>query len=692
MRGIAALLGVLGVLAFAAAPPASAQPRSAPPSDFSRYRLDPQSDVIYPEAVASASPGVTDPSAVLAQDGHAARIARTPLDDPVLLLDFGRDVSGVVEVGFTDASGSGVALMPAERLKYMVPAPYFPGTGDVLGDAAGSDDAPDRAPTARPKPGGPSTYATPGVLGAQRWLAIRLTEPGSVSIDYVRLRYTPYRPGPRGYKGWFLSSDDQLNRIWFASAYTEQMIHRLDPEMLLDGAKRDRLVWIGDLTVSGPVEMLTTARAAAFRNSLALIASKQKPDGYLPANGDPRGQFSRFEDLTFASYVALWTVALDQYYRYTADAAFVRRMLPAMRRSLDWLAKRVDPSDGLFRTSPAEANNWHPPDQPSGKVADTNTNYYAALRGAAELERGVGDASRGAALTKQSARLRKSFNAEFWDDAAGMYRLSDSDGHFPGDANVDAIVTGLAGPSRARRALAGMRKRLWTRLGSATIDVADDPSMTRYISPFVVGLELLARGQTGDVPGAVDLTRRSFGYFLSADPASTMWEKLDVNGEPATYNPDGVGNDVFPAQGIFQRGFSSLAQGWSTLPIEFLTGYVLGVRLTAPGYARFAFAPTPAPRMRWARGVVPTPRGGIAAWWRSSRRGFVASLRAPRGLRASVRLPLHGARVLRVDGRVAWRRHGGDVAGGPRVRPAGRRLRVTGLATGRRHVLAEVRR
>jgi hypothetical protein len=40
-----------------------------------------------------------------------------------------------------------------------------------------------------------------------------------------------------------------------------------------------------------------------------------------------------------------------------------------------------------------------------------------------------------------------------------------------------------------------------------------------------------------------------------------------------------------------------------------------------------------------------------------------------------------------VDGRVAWRRRGGDVAGGPRVRLAGGRLQVSGLTAGRRHLL-----
>ena len=362
-------------------------------------------------------------------------------------------------------------------------------------------------------------------------------------------------------------------------------------------------------------------------------------------------------------------------------------MLPTMRRAMDWLAQRVDRSDGLFRTAQNEANNWHPPDQPAGKVADTNTNYYRALRAAAELERAGGDPSRSAPLEKQADRLKSAFNAAFWDGSAGMYRLSDSDAHLPHDANVDAIVTGLAGPQRARRTLQGIKKRLWTDLGSATIDVSDDPAMTRYVSPFIVGLELLARGSIGDIENAIDLTRRTWGYFLTADPASTMWEKLDVNGEPATYNPDGQGNDVFPAQGIFQRGFSSLAQGWSTLPIEFLTGYVLGVRLDAPGYARFRFAPSPSGGMRWARGAVPTPHGRIAAWWRDSPRRFAASLRAPRGERAK-RPPSGRGRPNPPRGRprgLAAARRGRP--GPPGVTLAGARLRVTRLRAGTRHLL-----
>jgi hypothetical protein len=115
-RGIARRLAAFALITVVLAPAAAARPPRPPPSDYSRYRLDPPADLIYPAGVASADPGVSDPQAVLAADGRGARIERGPADDPVLLVDFGRNVSGVLEVGFTGASGSGVAFLPAERL------------------------------------------------------------------------------------------------------------------------------------------------------------------------------------------------------------------------------------------------------------------------------------------------------------------------------------------------------------------------------------------------------------------------------------------------------------------------------------------------------------------------------------------------------------------------------------------------
>ena len=674
-RGVA-----FGLMAALALMPSVAAAGTPPPGDFSRYRLDSPTPTIAPKAVAETQGQVTGADGALAPGGGVAKLVKPdPGAEPVLLLDFGRTVSGILEVVIADSDGAEVQFVPAERRRYL-PDPFFPGTGDMQDDGAGSDDGTDRAPAYTP-PKGPSRYSSPGVLGAQRWIAIRLTQPGSVSIDAVRLRPTHLLPGRDGHPGFFLSSDDELNRAWYLSAYTEQLNHPLDPEVILDGAKRDRLVWTGDLVVAAHTEMYTTARPQAILNSLRTISEVQRDDGYLPANRDPRGVSQPFENLTFASYVALWSVAAGILDRYTGDDAAMRELLPALRKSIAWLEERIG-EDGLFVVRQGESANWHPPDLPTGKVADTNAAVYAALTAAAGIERRVGEAERARGLEARAAKLRAAFEAKLYDEAAGLYRLSDSSSAHPQDASVSAVLDGLASPARADRVLSALRERLWTKLGPATVDTDSEPGMTRYISPFVTSRELLARGERGDVTGGIELIRRLWGHFLREDPASTAWEKVDLNGEPETYNPNGLLEGVFPNQGYFQRGFSSLAHAWSTGPVPFLSGYVLGVRPRLPGFARWTVAPQTG-GLRWARGAVPTPKGRIESWWRDERRTFELDLRAPKGTTGTITLP--AGRSLRIDRRVVWTRTRGDRRGGPRVTASGGKLLVNTLRWGRAH-------
>ena len=57
-----------------------------------------------------------------------------------------------------------------------------------------------------------------------------------------------------------MSSDDQLNRMWYAGAYTAQMdmvpvgvAPCFTVPVFFDGAKRDRAIWSGDLMITDPV-------------------------------------------------------------------------------------------------------------------------------------------------------------------------------------------------------------------------------------------------------------------------------------------------------------------------------------------------------------------------------------------------------------------------------------------------------
>ena len=96
--------------------------------------------------------------------------------------------------------------------------------------------------------------------GGFRFAAIELRTAGTVSLTAAGLNFRAYRAPADRYQGWFMSSDDQLNRMWYAGAYTTQMdmvpagvAPASRQPVIFDGAKRDRAIWSGDLMITNPV-------------------------------------------------------------------------------------------------------------------------------------------------------------------------------------------------------------------------------------------------------------------------------------------------------------------------------------------------------------------------------------------------------------------------------------------------------
>jgi hypothetical protein len=122
---------------------------------------------------------------------------------------------------------------------------------------------------------------------------------GEVSIDSLSLNYTAFLGTPDTFTGYFESSDDQLNQWWYDAVYTVDLCtvvldaNSTDPRdaaspgilnklVLIDGAKRDRLPYTGDLAVSARTSYLTHDVPQAARNVLEDIANHQRADGWLP--------------------------------------------------------------------------------------------------------------------------------------------------------------------------------------------------------------------------------------------------------------------------------------------------------------------------------------------------------------------------------------------------------------------------
>jgi hypothetical protein len=90
------------------------------------------------------------------------------------------------------------------------------------------------------------------------------------------------------------------------------------------------------------------------------------------------------------------------------------------------------------------------------------------------------------------------------------------------------------------------------------------------------------------------------------------------------------------------------SHGWGGSPLIQMSARILGVTPAAPGFTKIAIRPQPC-GLKFARGIVPTPHGDVAADWRREGAQFTLKVTVPAGASAEVVLPVSGTQVS-VDG------------------------------------------
>ncbi|MDT4911199.1 MAG: hypothetical protein QOC66_327 [Pseudonocardiales bacterium] len=687
--------------------------------DWQPYVLAPQSHTVRPTSVLFADPrggSVTgDPEAALGDQASVTLHSTGPrTSSPLLALDFGKEVGGEIRVRVTGASTPAPALHVcfSESKSQMALTPT-----QNNGEAAYAPGC-DTANIWNGYPGQPYSYdadshtlsfdaaALPAAVqdkqprGGFRYATFFLDGPGSVSLSDVSLDFqaAPKQADPAAYAGWFLSSDNELNKLWYAGAYTVQMntwmsdtakswpyangeadhsdaqIPHADPqqEVILDGAKRDRVVWQGDLAVQAPVTYLSTGDVAAVDNSLTSLAAQQLPDGYMPAESLV-GQHNFDELRTYGEYVTWFVHNEYEHWLYTGDRGYLDANWAALTRAMAWLesVRAQDPQGLIAFGSVGSCGHYGYSD--CGHETYVNALYARNLDEMASLARVRG--SDAATYAARAATVAAAINAQLWDPAVGAYRLSrEIPTAYPQDANATAVLTGVASAAQATRALAYLRKHNWSTYGSLTVSPeTPNPSISPSYEPLPSGFEAQARLAAADPSGlsqlqGEQLLRQYWGYQLGQDPGSTFWEKVNPSGDPT------IGQ------------FTSLAHGWASAPTAALTNETLGVTPTSGGYATFAVIPHPGD-LDWAQGVVPTPHGSIAASWASTHAGFTLQTTVPGGTHASLSVPTSGSKVVvQLDGHVVW--NGRRALGGAEVTSDGTYVTVSGVGAGRHTMTA----
>ncbi|KAK6344887.1 hypothetical protein TWF718_006839 [Orbilia javanica] len=509
-------------------------------------------------------------------------------------------------------------------------------------------------PLDQPLKAGNNSFDKIYVRGAFKYMTIWIDENSTytgetpsftISDIYVPYAAMPHFENPKAYTGYFHSSDNLLNRIWYAGAYTLQLTtvnpeeggslvdfnKRVDHNHFLpgewasnftisngssvttDGAKRDRMVYAGDMTIAVPGIAVSTYDLDSIKNALETLFAHQYWDGGMPYAGPPMGSHGEYSD-TYHLHALL---GVWNYVHYSGDVSWMARYWSAYRRALRVSMRRWNRYRGLFWCW--STADWLRPGQ-GGYNSEANGIFYLTLKKTLALAEIMGPGY----LSMEEARLLNDIlsamelNYEIlWDEDKGFYRdnIDTRRNIYPQDGNSWAIFSeGLVPLDRAKIISKNLRKR-WNKYGAPAVE------MPNTISPFATGFELIAHCYAEEHQTAVDLMRRMWGYMLDGEGMtnSTFLEGFTIDG-----------NIKYPAYGSSER--NSHAHGWSSGPTYVLSTEILGIKFITPMGYTWKIEPHFVD-LDWAEGGYATALGKFTVKWK---KGGKLEVKTPKGTSGTV--------------------------------------------------------
>lgn len=432
---------------------------------------------------------------------HPAPDSTSDAGIPSLVLDFGRESDGRLEITSDSQAPAHISIQYGESLEEALKSPYL-GINELI--------VPPNATVYGPK-------------SAFRYVQIKFLA-GATAIRFKTIRldaiYYPVHT-----QGTFVSSDPLLNRIYAVGAYTS---HLCMQDAIWDAPKRDRLPWMGDLDVSGQVIETVFADHFLMQNTM---------DRLLEEAGKPITQ----DVNTIPGYSAYWVMGEADYYRHVGDTAYLYSIHDGLVKLLDFMAGELD-ADSVFVNS---RKSWPFVDWSPGLFADnpetrraTQLEFYKAFSDGAWLLRESGDTAAAEKFESRAAAIKKSAQEKLLDSQTNTFGLR-------WQTNAMAIYSGAANAQQTAA--------IWQR-------VLSQPSQF-MITPYYNFYAISAMAQSGHRREALDWIRKYWGGIV-AEGATSFWEGYDPAWPKENFHANLQADD---SKGYFvslSHGWSSGPTAW----------------------------------------------------------------------------------------------------------------------------------
>ena len=576
-----------------------------------------------------------------------------------LVFDFGVEVGGILSVDYTTTGGPGALGFAFTEAKDYIGFQSDSSNGKFArgyGDYACLDGA---LYSGFESAGNHSyTMEDEKMRGGFRYLTVFLlaqaNETTTLDVDSITLElsFQPNWSNLKAYQGYFHCNDETLNKIWYSGAYTIQTnavpvnTGRQVPTLssgwanngslangsitIVDGAKRDRAVWPGDMAIAVPSAFYSVGDIEFVRTALQTMYDHQNADGSLPEAGPPLLQQG-------SDTYHMWTLIGTYYYMlYTNDTTFLDTNWLRYEKAIEYTLAKVLQPLGLLNVT--GTRDWARVTQ-GGNNTEANVILYHTLTTGAKLAIWQNLPSLSDSYQARAAHLAESIHTHLWDESASSFRdnATTTDLH-PQDANSMALLFGLADtaaehnttqhhPSSLASRISQSLTKNWTPIGAET------PELPGNISPFISSFEIQGHFATHHADRALDLIRRSWGWYLNHPngTGSTVVEGYLTNGSWAYRNYRGYAYD---------GSYVSHSHGWSAGPTSALMNYIVGLRVTERLGSGWELEPQLGD-LTHAEGGFTTKLGKFWAKWEieDGGEGYVLTWDVPVGTEGVVTIP-----------------------------------------------------
>ncbi|KAJ5720161.1 hypothetical protein N7493_007039 [Penicillium malachiteum] len=566
----------------------------------------------------------------------------------LVVFDFGQEVGGILHLEYT-STGSGALGIAFTEAK------------DWIGEWSDSSNADwhDGQLFANFSSAGTHSYVMPDyrLRGGFRYLTLFLitSDSASVTVEDINLElaFHPTWANLRAYQGYFHSSDELLNRIWYSGAYTLQTNQvpsdtgrittgvttlwlnngTLGPgdTIIVDGAKRDRAVWPGDMGIAVPSTLVSLGDLVSVKNALQVMYDTQdKTTGAFDESGPPLSQ-------TGSDTYHMWTmIGTYNYVLYTNDTDFLSENWDGYTLAMTYIYDKVTYPSGLLNvTGLRDWARW----QQGYNNSEAQMILYHTLKTGADLASWVGDTTDlSTTYDARAEKLKTAINTYCWDDSYGAFKDNATDTTLhPQDANSMAVLFGVVDSERAQ-SISDKLILNWTPIGP------DSPELPDNVVTFITSFEIQSHFLVKRPDRALDLIRRTWGWYINNENGteSTVIEGYLINGTFGYRGSRGYDYDA---------SYVSHSHGWAAGPTSSLTNYIVGLSVTSQLGSTWDLSPQFGD-LTFAEGGFVTDLGKYSASWTKTKNEYTLEFNVPKGTSGSLTLPYITSKKpsIKVDG------------------------------------------